>query len=141
MVYNIYFLTFISGLPPQLPGSAPSYYPGADQMSAAAAASKYAAASATAHIHENGHPAHHGVHHPHPHDNFSDFVTLVCQETGQQAGGGHPGPVRSPYHPGYPSSHHSAAAAGHPVPPSHHSAASSMHMSRPLTVLRNNGKP
>ena len=77
---------------------------------------------ANTHHGTNKYGGHHGGHgggghgHENGHDNFSDFVSLVCQQdaaaaaAGQHlaasaamasgvpgAGGGHPGPVRSPY--------------------------------------------
>ena len=75
-----FFKIVVAGLPPQHTHLAPppsSYYGGQEHH-------KY---------HENGHP------HPH-HENFSDFVTLVCQETAAQQHHPHPQHqhhLRSPY--------------------------------------------
>ena len=70
------FLSF-SGIPPQHAPLGPpsSYYGGQDHH-------KY---------HENGH-------HPPHHENFSDFVTLVCQETAQHQAAHHPQAHQAAHH-------------------------------------------
>ena len=79
---------------------------------------------------------HHGSHHQeNGHDNFSDFVTLVCQQDAGQhlaasaaaISAGHPGPVRSPYS--------SSGYLPPTLPPT-----SLAHASRPMSNLRANGK-
>ena len=84
LLYFQFGLFFSSGIPPQhAPLGPPSSYYGGQEPH-----HKY---------HENGH-------HPPHHENFSDFVTLVCQETAQHQAAHHPQAhqaaahhLRSPY--------------------------------------------
>ena len=99
-----FFFHFFAGIPPQhTPLGPPSSYYGAQEHH------KY---------HENGH-------HPPHHENFSDFVTLVCQETAQhQAAAHHPQAHQAATH------HLRAPYAGYapPIPPV--SAAAASHRGR-----------
>ena len=73
-----FFLFFSLGIPPQhAPLGPPSSYYGGQEPH-----HKY---------HENGH-------HPPHHENFSDFVTLVCQETAQHQAAHHPQAHQAAHH-------------------------------------------